>query len=187
MAQGTTKTRDDVVTLLKEQHKEIRRFFTEIEQAAGEQRRDLFHHLVGLLAVHETAEQEVVHPDVRWMNGGEPIVDARIGEERSAMELLQKLYDMGPESEGFDTLFRQLRDDVLAHCKHEEEDEFPLLHQAHNADQLHTMATWVRAAEAVAPTRPHPGMESPAANILLGPPVAIIDRARDAVREMMKG
>jgi hypothetical protein len=44
------------------------------------------------------------------------------------------------------------------------------------------MAGTVRAAEAVAPTRPHPGLQGATANVLLGPPVAIMDRARDAIR-----
>jgi len=48
------------------------------------------------------------------------------------------------------------------------------------------MAGAVRAAERIAPTRPHPGVESPAANFLLGPPLAIMDRARDAIREVLR-
>jgi hypothetical protein len=44
------------------------------------------------------------------------------------------------------------------------------------------MASTVKVAEAVAPTRPHPGVESATANLLLGPPVAIMDRARDLIR-----
>lgn len=183
---NTTEGRQDVVSLLLEQHTEIRRFFTEIERADDKERTNLFHNLVGLLAVHETAEEEIVHPAVRKLQGGEPVVEARLGEERSAKELLSKLYDMGPDSEGFDTLFRQLRDDVLAHAKHEETDEFPLLREAHDSDRLESMATLVRAAEAVAPTRPHPGVESAKANIALGPPVAVMDRARDAIRELLK-
>lgn len=186
MADTTTKSREDVVALLLEQHKEIRRFFDQIDKAEGDQRRDLFHNLVRLLAVHETAEEEIVHPEVRRAQGGEPIVTARVAEERSAKELLSNLYDMGPEAEGFDTLFRQLRDDVLAHADHEEREEFPVLRKAYDEDRRRAMATWVRAAEAIAPTRPHAGVESAAANFILGPPMAIMDRARDVIREALK-
>jgi hypothetical protein len=58
-----------------------------------------------------------------------------------------------------------------------------LLRKAHGPERLHTMAAAVRVAEAVAPTRPHPGVESATANLLLGPPIAIMDRARDAIRK----
>jgi hypothetical protein len=33
----------------------------------------------------------------------------------------------------------------------------------------------------MAPTRPHPGVESAAANILVGPFAAMLDRTRDAI------
>jgi hypothetical protein len=39
----------------------------------------------------------------------------------------------------------------------------------------------VKFAESVAPTRPHPGVESAPANMLAGPFVAMVDRVRDAL------
>jgi hypothetical protein len=113
------------------------------------------------------------------------VVEARLGEEHRAKELLSTLDELGPEAEGFDTLLFQLRDDVLAHAEHEEREEFPLLRSAYDEKRLRAMADTVRAAEAVAPTRPHPGVESAAANVLLGAPVAIMDRARDAIRKAL--
>ncbi len=56
---------DDVVALLMRQHGDIRNLFDEVEATTGEERRDAFHRLVRLLAVHETAEVEVVHPFAR--------------------------------------------------------------------------------------------------------------------------
>ncbi|MEV6907482.1 hemerythrin domain-containing protein [Amycolatopsis sp. NPDC051071] len=173
---------EDVIALLHRQHDEIRSLFTELETAEGEQRRDLFRDLVRLLAVHETAEEEVIHPEVRGLQDGEHVVEARIGEEHRAKRLLVTLIEMGPEAEGFDTLLVQLREDVLAHAEHEEREEFPLLRAAHGPERLRAMAATVRVAEAIAPTRPHPGVESATANLLFGPPLAIMDRARDAIR-----
>jgi hemerythrin superfamily protein len=171
--------------LLEHQHQEIRRLFGEVERAKGDQRAEAFRELVRLLSVHETAEEELVHPEVRKQQGGEPVVEARLGEEHRAKELLSTLDELGPEAEGFDTLLFQLRDDVLAHAEHEEREEFPLLRSAYDEKRLRAMADTVRAAEAVAPTRPHPGVESAAANVLLGAPVAIMDRARDAIRKAL--
>jgi len=176
---------EDVIALLHRQHDEIRQLFGELETATGDQRRDLFRSLVRLLAVHETAEEEVVHPEVRSMRDGRAVVDARIGEEHRAKELLSTLDELGPDNEGFDTLLVQLREDVLAHAEHEEREEFPLLRQKHDVQRLRAMAATVRVAEAIAPTRPHPGVESATANLLLGPPVAIMDRARDAIRGIL--
>jgi iron-sulfur cluster repair protein YtfE (RIC family) len=175
---------EDVLDLLYRQHEEIRRLFADVEQAGADERSSLFHELVRLLSVHETAEQELVHPAIRDL-GGADVVDARVGEEHRATELLSTLTDMGTEAEGFDTLLAQLREDVLAHAEHEEQAEFPILRQGTPRERLVSLAGAVRAAERIAPTRPHPGVESPAANLLLGPPLAIMDRARDAIRAVL--
>jgi len=37
----------------------------------------------------------------------------------------------------------------------------------------------------MAPTHPHPGVESATKNVLLGPAAAIVDRTRDAIRNAM--
>lgn len=176
---------DDVITLLHKQHEDIRTLFAEVETTKGDERRDAWHRLVRLLSIHETAEEEIVHPAVTRVNGGEPIVDARVAEEHRAKELLATMDSMGPEAEGFDTLLVQLRDDVLAHADHEEQAEFPLLRKVHDQERLERMARAVEAAEMIAPTRPHPGVEGPVANLLLGPMVAVVDKARDAIRKVL--
>src|SRR5215204_5405058 len=71
-------------------------------------------------------------------------------------------------------------------AEEEEREEFPRLRTEYSADQLRGMAVAVRAAEAVAPTRPHGGTESAKANLLLGPPAAIMDRARDLIRGALR-
>ena len=69
--------REDVITLLQRQHQEIRQLFDEVEKADGDARRAAFHRLVRLLSVHETAEEELVHPRVRQQDGGHAVVEAR--------------------------------------------------------------------------------------------------------------
>ena len=83
--------REDVITLLQRQHQEIRQLFDEVDRADGDARRAAFHRLVRLLSVHETAEEELVHPTVRHQDGGRPVVEARLDEEHRAKELLSTL------------------------------------------------------------------------------------------------
>jgi len=180
----TDRHDENVIALLERQHVDIRTLLGVVEGAAGDKRRDAFEDLVRLLAVHETAEEEVVHPKVRSI-GGDVVVDARVGEEHHAKQLLSALYDMGPDADGFDILFMELKQHILAHTGHEEREEFPLLHRAHDEDKLRAMAGAVRAAEMSAPTRCHPGVESGEANFVQGPPLAIMDRARDAIRSVL--
>ncbi|WP_190196421.1 hemerythrin domain-containing protein [Streptomyces djakartensis] len=177
---------DDVVALLMRQHNHIRDLFAEVENATADDRTEAFRRLVRLLAVHETAEEEVVHPAARrLLQDGEQVVDDRLGEERAAKEKLSRLDDMDPHDPGFMPALRELRADVLQHAASEEQYEFPGLREKAGAQQLSMMATAVRAAEAMAPTRPHPGVETAAENVAAGPVAAVIDRSRDAVRKAM--
>jgi hypothetical protein len=45
------------------------------------------------------------------------------------------------------------------------------------------MGSAVRAAEAIAPTRPHPGVESAKLNFAVGPFASMLDRARDLIKQ----
>ena len=183
---GAIGGEDDVVALLMRQHGDIRNLFDEVERATGEQRRDAFRRLVRLLAVHETAEEEVVHPVARRsFDGGEGGVEERLREEKQAKEKLSRLDGMDTGDPGFLPLLMELRTEVMAHARAEERYEFIQLRRHTDPGQLATMAKAVRAAEAVAPTRPHPGVETAAKNIALGPVAATIDRARDTVRKAM--
>jgi hypothetical protein len=73
---------------------------------------------------------------------------------------------------------------VLEHAEREEREEFPEL-RTHGAAEMRVMAAAIKAAEATAPTHPHPGVETATANLLTGPFAAVADRARDVVRKAM--
>ncbi|MFF0001198.1 hemerythrin domain-containing protein [Streptomyces avermitilis] len=176
----------DVVALLMRQHGDIRNLFDEVEASTGEERRDAFRRLVRLLAVHETAEEEVVHPFARRaLPGGEKVVEDRLAEERAAKELLATLDDLDTDDPKFMPQLMKLRTDVQEHARAEERYEFTHIRRSTDVTNLVAMAKAVKAAEAMAPTRPHPGVESGAANMALGPVAALMDRTRDAVREAM--
>jgi hemerythrin superfamily protein len=178
---------DDVVDLLLAQHARIEELFLLVTGLTGEAKKDAFDDLVRLLAVHETAEEEVIHPLARTLPGGDGMIDDRLAEERQAKEMLQSLIEGGVDADGFDTTIVMLRDAVLQHARYEERYEFTRLRQHLPADRLRGLAGAVRAAEAFAPTRPHPGAESAAANLAVGPALAVVDRIRDAVRRAADG
>ncbi|KAB1909263.1 hemerythrin domain-containing protein [Micromonospora sp. AMSO1212t] len=179
---------EDVVDLLLAQHAEIERLFLLVIGGTGDTRRDAFDDLVKLLAAHETAEEEVIHPLARTLpgSGGDAMVDERLAEERQAKETLQTLIAGGVDAGGFDTGIVLLRDAVLTHSRYEERYEFPHLRQHVPADRLRSLATAVRAAEATAPTRPHPSAQSAKGNLAAGPALAVVDRVRDAIRKPSK-
>ncbi|MEU0568264.1 hemerythrin domain-containing protein [Nonomuraea sp. NPDC005983] len=179
-------TDKDVVDLLLNQHEEIKRLFTEVENAAPDDRAEAFQRLVRLLAVHETAEEEIVHPYTRHkLDDGDEVVGERLAEENAAKVMLSRIEQAGVDDPQFAANLATLRAAVVEHAEAEEREEFPRLRQQTSDKERRAMAAGVRAAEAVAPTHPHPGMESVSKNLLLGPPVAIMDRARDMIRKAM--
>ncbi|MFJ8186210.1 hemerythrin domain-containing protein [Streptomyces sp. NPDC096105] len=184
---GDDRSRDDdVVSLLMRQHGDIRNLFDEVEATSGEERRDAFRRLVRLLAVHETAEEEVVHPFVRRsVDGGQQIVEDRLAEEREAKEMLAALDEMDPDGPDFLPQLITLRRDVQMHARAEERYEFTHIRRSTDVTGLAAMAKAIKAAEAMAPTRPHPGVESGVKNMALGPVAALMDRTKDTVRKAM--
>src|SRR5512146_2393751 len=179
MTETHVDTAQDVVTFLEEQHEQIKRLFAQVIAATGSEREQAFLELRRLLAVHETAEEEVVHPRAeRELAYGESVVNDRLHEEHEAKESLAELERLDVDSPEFEAKFRTLQVDVLAHAAAEEQEEFAKLGEELDDDQLQRMRNAVRIAEAMAPTRPHPGVESAAANLLAGPFAMMIDRAR---------
>jgi hemerythrin superfamily protein len=177
------QTTDDVVKFLKDQHNLIRDMFDEVLSASDKKAREkAFTDLRRLLAVHETAEEMVVHPRVRReVAAGDEIVDARLSEEHDAKQQLSKLESMDIGSKQFIDELTKFRDAVIDHAEHEENEEFNKLGRKLNSDDRERLAKAVLAAEAIAPTRPHAGVESATANFAVGPFASMLDRARDAI------
>jgi hemerythrin superfamily protein len=181
----TVTKEQDVLDLLLDQHNQIKDLFGQLSRAKGTEKRELFEGLVRLLAIHESAEEIVVHPRAqRRIERGAEVVGKRKQEEDHAKRELAELYDMGVEHPDFDARLAKFAKAVTEHASREESEEFPSLRKSTSPEQLRRMAGAVRAAEAMAPTRPHPHTgESATANLVAGPPMALFDRVRDAVRD----
>jgi hemerythrin superfamily protein len=185
MPEMIVQTPDEVIAFLKAQHDLIEDMFDEVLHASDPQAREKpFIELRQLLAVHETAEEMVVHPRLRReADDGDAIVDALLHEEHEAKELLSTIEGLDVTSNEFIAELSKLREAVLAHAEHEELEEFPKLLKEVDVDDLKRMATAVKMAEAIAPTRPHAGVESAKLNFAVGPFASMLDRARDLIRQ----
>lgn len=175
----------DIVDVLLGHHQQIKLLFGQLDTATGGHKQELFAELVGLLAVHESVEEMLVHPlAAQELPDGEQVVQPRLVEEQDAKQALAELYDMGVEDPRFDGELFALRDAVAAHAHAEEELEFAQLREVSDPQTLQRMALAAKAAAALAPTRPHPGVPpTAAANLLFGAPLAVFDRVRDALTD----
>jgi hemerythrin superfamily protein len=188
MVETFVQSTDDVVEFLKGQHNLIKDMFDDVLSASSDDaRRTAFVQLRQLLAVHETAEEMIVHPRARGeLDDGDEIVDARLKEEHDAKVQLQRLESLDIESQEFRTELETFQQAVLEHADLEELEEFPGLQRELGEGDLKRMAKAVQAAEAIAPTRPHPGVESAKANVVAGPFTSMLDRARDVIESALR-
>ena len=172
----------EAVALLVAQHRQIADLFRRTLDATGARRRRNFARLRKLIAVHETAEEMLIHPRLRWVSeDGDALARARTEEEgqlKAALADLDKLDEDDPE---FTRRLEALRAIVLAHNGAEETDEFPVLHRALDPRQRRRLRRRIAVVEKVAPTRPHPGLTLGGENVLGGGFAAVTDRVRDGL------
>ena len=122
------RSRQDVIDFLTEQHRQIKELFDAVSVVSGEQPEEAFGRRRRMLAVHETADEEIVHPMTRKRLGdGAVIADALLREERAAKKILADLEKLDVGSAAFVEGFADLRSGVLTHAEHEEREEFPRL------------------------------------------------------------
>jgi hemerythrin superfamily protein len=118
----------DVVGYLKQQHQLIKNGMERVIGSMDGERDEAFTALRQLIAVHETAEEEIVHPQARReFDDGEAVIKARLEEEHEGKQALAELEKLDIESTEFQTKFRQFQSDVLAHAEAEEREEFDRL------------------------------------------------------------
>jgi hemerythrin superfamily protein len=174
-----------VTEVLHEQHELIKAMFDELDATTETlERQERFDCLRAILAVHETAEEELVHPAAQMMGGdAKAAVQLRLDEEATAKRMLADLEKMGPNADGFQALFDEFQTAVLEHAEAEEAEVFPFIDQGLSRENREAMAKQLEAAERLAPTHPHPhGPESAIGNLLVGPFVAMVDKVRDAIK-----
>jgi hypothetical protein len=166
--------------LLLAHHAKIRELFAATTAAHGEARRRSFDELRELLAVHEAGEEIVVRPVSKGAADG-TVANARNQEEKEAATALAELEKLDVDSAEFAQKLAALEQDVSDHAGHEEDDEFPYVLAAVDADKQQKMGARLLKVQKTAPTHPHPtATGSPAAVMATGPFAALLDKARDA-------
>lgn len=178
---------EDIIDLLEADHDEVEALFGQLDETATSEREALFETIVTELARHETAEEAIVHPALRdQVADGESAVEILLQQEADAEDLMADMEEMDPGSSEFLAAFRQLREEVLAHARHEESTEFPALRKALSEARRRELGERFATIKERAPTHPHPKTpQSPGVRATAGPVVGIFDRMRDAVDDLL--
>jgi hemerythrin-like domain-containing protein len=148
----------DAIVLLKDEHKQIRKVFSDFEKAgenAFATKGKLVDRMIELLTVHTYIENEVMYPRVRLLLPEvEDDVLESYEEHHVADVLVVELAAMKPEDERFTAKTTVLIENVRHHIEEEEQDWFPKVRAGLGRKQLQDMGADMVEARKKAPKRP---------------------------------
>lgn len=181
----------NALTLLKQDHQNVDALFKRYEQLAedapGDEKRHIVDMLIEQLSVHAAIEEQVFYPAVRESvaEAADTVLEG-LEEHHVVKWTLSELEKMSPSDERFDAKVRVLTESVRHHAEEEETDIFPKVREALTVEQLNDLGDALETAKKTAPTRPHPRTpDTPPLNIVLGAPIAILDKALKTGREVV--
>lgn len=183
--------REDAIALLKADHREVEGLFKRymgLGERATKSKLNIVDKLVKELSMHASVEEQVLYPAVRReLRSGGRLAEEALEEHQKAKEMLAELTTMKPDDGTLDEKIESLMKDIKHHVHEEETEMFPRMREEMEAATLRDLADLMRAAKKVAPTRPHPhAPATPPGNLLAGVAAGVIDRVRDAGREMVE-
>ncbi|MGH3367684.1 MAG: hemerythrin domain-containing protein [Nocardioidaceae bacterium] len=171
-----------VVEVLTEDHREVEQLFNQARSAVdGATRRDIANKIIAELVRHAVAEKQHLYPAIReHLPDGVRRADQEMSEHARAEEKLKGLETVRGDDPQMQALLDDLETDVAGHVRKEEQELFPELVERVTPTVLVDLGDDVMRAEALAPTRPHPGSpERAPLNKLVTPGAGFIDRVRD--------
>lgn len=170
----------NALTLLKQDHGNVEALFKRFEAAEEPaEKREIVDHIIEQLSVHAVIEEQVFYPAVRAASEeGRPIVLEGLEEHHVVKWTLSELESMAPTDERFEPKVTVLIESVRHHVEEEENELFEIVRRDIPVQQLEAIGESLEQAKRTAPTRPHPRTpDQPPLNVLLGLPVAMLDRA----------
>ena len=130
-----TRSRDPMaVRLLKEDHRQVERWFDEYEQLdEASEKLAMFQKIALALKVHTQIEEEIFYPEERG-EVEDDLLDEAYVEHQSAKEMIAQIERMRPSDEYYDAKVKVLGEYVKHHVK-EEEGRGGLMAQAKRGDE----------------------------------------------------
>jgi hemerythrin superfamily protein len=128
---GAGKASQDVLKMLAEDHKKVKKMFDQFEKMKEEEDQDmeakqlLVETCCAELTVHAQLEEELVYPALRDAIDDMDLLDEAEVEHASAKQLISELSSMQPGDELYDAKFTVLGEYVKHHIEEEEKEIFP--------------------------------------------------------------
>jgi len=131
---SATAARTDVLNMLKEDHKKVKKAFQAFERLEkgrqSEERQALVEQTCAELTLHAMLEEEVFYPAIREAMREQALIDEAEVEHGSAKTLIADLQQLAPEDRAWPATFKVLGEYIQHHIKEEESEIFPQLTRA---------------------------------------------------------
>lgn len=138
----------DAIALLKRQHREVRKLFTDLEKAEDEEEKSrLFAELADKLMVHAHLEEELFYPAVFEDETEEKLRQA-VEEHLQAKRIIADVLDLEPTDEQWEAKCEVLKEDVEHHLEEEEDELFPRVQKDFDKKRLAELGKQMEARAA---------------------------------------
>ena len=136
-----------VVSLIKEDHRELERVFVQLENEQGDIKQ-LLQVVAELLIPHSKAEEQVVYPAIQAaVPDDKADVDDGLAEHHHVEATLQKLLASDPDEPGADGLIAAMIGEVRHHVEEEENEILPNFSKAVSSQELSELGEAFTAAK----------------------------------------
>lgn len=153
-------TSDDVTAVIARQHEHVKTLLEAVRQQTGHRRAGAFHTLRLTLALHETAEEQAIHPQALHQLGAhDRAANDRIAEEQAAGQTIHALELVDVDSDQFNSTFGHLAASVTDHAAAEETEEWPALRQISDPPVIRAMMENMLAVTKLAQDPSAPGIQ----------------------------
>jgi hemerythrin-like domain-containing protein len=180
----------NIISTLTTDHANVDALFTRFERAEPgdhETLAQLRDQILEHLAIHAEIEEQTLYPALR--KASEDDVLEALEEHHAVKAILAELERMAPTHERFRAKMQVVIENVRHHIEEEEGDDglFDVARRELKQPELEAMAERAEVLRAVGPTRPHPlSPDQPPLNVLIGLPVAVMDRAVTVARKAIE-
>jgi hemerythrin-like domain-containing protein len=180
----------NIISTLTTDHDNVEALFKRFERTDADDLETLAHlrdQILEQLAIHAEIEEQTLYPALR--DAAEDDVLEALEEHHAVKAVLAELERMAPSHERFRAKMQVVIENVRHHVEEEEGDDglFDLARTELKQPQLEEMAERAEQLRKVGPTRPHPlSPDQPPLNVIIGLPVAVMDRAVTAARHLVE-
>jgi hemerythrin superfamily protein len=180
----------NALTLLKQDHQNVEALFQRVEKAAPgdtDELRRVADKVIEHLSVHASIEEQLLYPAIRTKAAEhEDAVLEALEEHHAVKMLLNELEKLPPADERFAAKLQVIAEQVRHHVEEEEDELFATVREGFTVQELEELGDAMHHMKQAAPTRPHPFVpDTPPFNILLGVPLAVLDRVITTGRRVL--